>query len=70
MYITVKPGNEAVGIQKHTLYVISYKLPWVLEIQLHHTKKAAFIHLSKILGKKDIIFILDQSNSYNKKKFQ
>ena len=30
MYIKVKPGNEAVGIQKHTLYVISYKLPWVL----------------------------------------
>ena len=30
MYIKVTPGNEAVGIQKHTLYVISYKLPWVL----------------------------------------
>ena len=30
MYIKVTPGNEVVGIQKHTLYVISYKLPWVL----------------------------------------
>ena len=24
MYIKVTPGNEVVGIQKHTLYVISY----------------------------------------------
>ena len=26
----VTPGNEVVGIQKHTLFIISYKLPWVL----------------------------------------
>ena len=28
--LKVTRGNEVVGIQKHILYIISYKLPWVL----------------------------------------
>ena len=28
--LKVTRGNEVVGIQKHTLCIISYKLPWVL----------------------------------------
>ena len=30
LILKVTRGNEVVGIQKHILYIISYKLPWVL----------------------------------------
>ena len=43
MYIKVTPGNEAVGIQKHTLYVISYKLPWVLRPKYTIIRNSPFL---------------------------
>ena len=52
--LKVTRGNEVVGLQKHILYIISYKLPWVLRqkilVTIWNSPSLFFIGASSLSG--------------------